>query len=112
MKGLFLFILSIVSFCLVAPIAILYSIKRNRVNFKHYAISIDQTINAIAGDVLSDLLLIDKSIFRFGDMDKTISYNIGKNKHFNNLNRFGRLIDWALEKIDRDHTNKAYNKGV
>ncbi|NIQ14804.1 MAG: hypothetical protein GTO02_10515 [Candidatus Dadabacteria bacterium] len=77
-----------------------------------YATSIDQTINAIAGDVLNQLFLEDKTIFKFGDMDKTISYNLGKNKQFNNLNRIGLIVCNVLHKIDPNHVEDAYKDKI
>ena len=112
MKGLFLFILSCISFCIVVPPALLYGLYKGRLNFFEYAVSVDQTIHAISASLLDALLLRDKTIFKFGDMDKTISYNIGKNSHFNNLSKFGVFIDNFLNAIDKDHTKKAFEDKI
>jgi len=82
MKGLLLFILSIVSLLLVSPISIIYGFFKGKLDFMSYAISVDQMINLLAGHLFSDLMLVDPNLFPFGDMDKTISFNIGKNGLF------------------------------
>ena len=112
MRGFLLFIIASLSYIVLIPISILYAIGKGKGNFKHYATSIDQTINAISGELLDRLFLIDKSIFNFGDMDKTISYNLGKNKAFNNLSKFGLAICWILDKIDNNHVQKAYKQNI
>ena len=105
MKDFFLFIIATISYIILVPISILYAVKKGKGSFKHYAISIDQTINAISGPLLDSLFLINKGVFMFGDMDKTISYNLGKNKEANNLNKFGLIICWILDKIDKKIDN-------
>lgn len=77
-----------------------------------YAISIDQSINSLCGELLSDLFLKDKEINRFGDMDKTISYNLGKNKAAQNLNKFALLVCFLLHCIDKNHVEKAFEGDV
>lgn len=112
MKGFLLFILSIVSIIFVAPFAVAYGILKGRLDFMSYAISIDQTINLFAGPLFSDLWLIDSSKFPFGDMDKTISYNIGRNAHFNNLNKFGKLVNKMLDSLDEGHSKRAFQDKI
>ena len=112
MKGFILFLIASISYIVLVPISIIYSIFKGKGDFMTYAIRIDQTINSISGVLLDRVFLIDKSIFRFGDMDKTISYNLGKNAEFNNLTKFGRLIVWLLDKIDCNHTKRAYKDEI
>jgi len=112
MKGFFLFIIAILSFCVFVPISLAYGVYEKRLSFMIYATSIDQTINAICGNVLNQAMLNDKNKHKFGDMDKTISYNLGKNYEFNNLNRFGLFVRRFLNFIDKNHTEKAYNKKI
>ncbi len=45
-------------------------------------------------------------------MDKTISYNLGKNKQFNNLSKFGKLASWLLHLIDTNHVEDAYKNNI
>ena len=112
MVGFILFIVACLSFCITTPISILYGIWNAGVRFRKYAISIDQTINAISGELLNRLFLKNKLIFTFGDMDKTISYNLGKNKHFKNLNWVGLLVCNCLHLIDKNHVEKAYEQNI
>jgi len=110
--GFILFIVACLSFCITTPISILYGIWNAGVRFRKYAISIDQTINAISCPLLSKLLLKDNTLTEFGDMDKTISYNLGKNKHFKNLNLAGLLVCNCLHLIDKNHVEKAYEQNI
>ena len=112
MKGILLFTIALLSFFIIAPTSIIYAIYRGKGNFMNYAISLDQTINNLAGDLLCDLLLIDVNKYQFGDMDKTISYHLGENNEFNNLNSNGKMLVYFLDKIDKDHILKAYKGKV
>lgn len=107
-KGFLLLLVAVLALIVITPVALVVSLLVNKLDFMAYAVSIDQTINAIAGNLLNHLWLIDKSSMTFGDMDKTISYNLGKNKKHENLNRFGLFVCDLLHFIDENHVEKAY----
>jgi hypothetical protein len=108
MKGFLLFIIALVGLIVAMPISIIVALVINRLDFMAYAISIDQTINAVSGPLLDSVWLIDSKNMRFGNMDRTISYNLGRNKKYGNLNRFGLWICDILHLIDENHVEKAY----
>ena len=112
MKGILIFIIACIAFVITTAISFCYGIWVSRLDFWKYSVSIDQTINAISGPLLTKVLLKDKTIFPFGDMDKTISYNMGKNKHFKNLNLAGLLVCNCLHLIDKNHVEKAYEQNI
>jgi len=53
MRGFVLFMIASISYVVLIPISILYAIGKGKGNFKAYAVSIDQTINAISGEQLT-----------------------------------------------------------
>lgn len=108
MKGFLLFLVACLSFCISVPFALIYAIWNGKGDFFTYAISVDQTINAICGEFFNFAFLKDKKLNAFGDMDKTISYNLGKNKSCNNLNKLGLLVCFFLNLIDKNHVEKAF----
>lgn len=73
------------------------------------SISLDQTDNVIAQHALNDFLIkrtLDKELL-FGNMDETISSNIGENVNAKNLTKLGIFINGVLDKIDPDHSIEA-----
>jgi hypothetical protein len=51
--------------------------------------------------------MIKKDGYRFGNEDVTISHVLGVNKRFNNLTYTGKALAWLLNKIEKDHVEKA-----
>lgn len=81
--------------------------KESTEYFKDCAYVLDIFGNVICQD-LFDLILIKKeSKFKFGNPQQTISAVLGLNKHFNTLKNQG--IFWAnfLNKIDKNHVERA-----
>ena len=73
------------------------------------SISIDQTDNVLGQHFFNDTFIkrtSDKNLL-FGNMDETISSNIGENQKENNLTKFGifwnKLLDW----LDPNHSIDA-----
>lgn len=112
MKGFFLFIIAVLSFCVFMPFALLFTMVVHRLDWLYYAISLDQSMNALGGTFFTWIWLKDRKKTSFGNMDKTLSFHLGENKINGNLNRFGLLIAAFLNAIDKDHVENAYNNGT
>lgn len=67
-------------------------------------IGIDQIGNVLLGEFLNNYL-VTSPIHKFGDVDETISYVLGKNEKV--LTKLGRLIYNILEFLDPGHMEKA-----
>ena len=72
--------------------------------------SIDQTGNVICGK-LFDLTLRTKEGYGFGEVDRTISYALGRNKIKGTLTKTGKILDNLLETLDEEHTLNAVKSG-
>lgn len=71
--------------------------------FREVAVSIDQLGNVVCAD-LFDLTLIKKGGYSFGNPDETISSALGKNQKLDTLSRTGKVLNWILSKIEKDHS--------
>jgi len=80
--------------------------KREEYMYK-IALGIDQLGNVICDKLFNLTLIYPSSIYKFGNEDETISSVIGKNKKTNTLTFAGRLLDWLLDIIDKNHSIKA-----
>lgn len=70
------------------------------------AIAIDAMGNVL-GYPLFNLVLIKKGGYKFGNRRDTISYVLGMNKEINKLSKLGRGIASTLNKIDKNHVERA-----
>jgi hypothetical protein len=77
--------------------------------WKSIALSIDQLGNVICQH-LFNLTLIKKDGYKFGDMDQTISYVLGRNWVDGTLTQTGALLSRILNRLDKDHLDKAIEK--
>lgn len=71
--------------------------------FREVAVSIDQLGNTVCAD-LFDLILIKKGGYQFGNPDETISGVLGKNQKLETLSTVGKILNWILSKIEKDHS--------
>jgi hypothetical protein len=112
MKYYLLVILAILLFIIFAPLGWVVALffKGRKDYFWRVAVSIDQTGNAICGK-LFDLTLRTKDGYAFGEVDRTISYALGRNKLMNTLTKTGKALDWLLDIIDKEHTLNAVKSG-
>lgn len=78
-----------------------------KVYMMNVAISVDQLGNAEQGVLYNDIMLKRSSKDWFGFPDETLSSVFGKNKRSNTLTKFG--LFWAnfLNKIEKQHVEKA-----
>jgi hypothetical protein len=112
MKYYLLVILAILLFIIFAPIGWVVALffKGREDYFWRVALSIDQTGNVVCGK-LFDLTLRTKDGYAFGEVDRTISYALGRNKLMNTLTKTGKALDWLLDIIDKEHTLNAVKSG-
>lgn len=84
--------------------------KRLNDFFYDCAVSIDQTANVLCKELFNDALIKENIGYKFGNPDETISGVLGKNKERGTLTRTGKILDWILEKLDKNHTIKSIEK--
>lgn len=81
--------------------------------FTEIAAGFDQLGNAAFGGLWNWLFLLDKSNrYAFGDKDETISEVLGWNLKLNTLSSKGIWMVKVLNKLDKNHCLRAYEKGV
>jgi hypothetical protein len=68
--------------------------------------SIDQHGNLVCAE-LFNLTLIKRKGYKFGDMDKTISFVLGVNAETKTLTYLGKKVCNLLNVIEKDHVKKA-----
>ena len=112
MRGLILLILALITSVIILPLGFVYQIVTvllkncNTYLFK-IAQSIDQLGNVICTNLFNDILISKKSVYKFGDEDETISSVLGKNKSADTLTFIGKWLAIFLNKIEKDHVEKA-----
>jgi hypothetical protein len=118
MKGLVLFLTAILLSIVVYPIGFTYSIlltllkngyKELDKYFFQCAVAEDQRGNTYLSKLFNDIL-IKPGGHRFGNPDETISSVLGKNQLTNTLTIAGRLLNWILNLIEKDHSIKSIEK--
>ncbi|MDB4301943.1 hypothetical protein N9924_00100 [bacterium] len=115
MKGLILLIIALTLSGILFPIGFIYSLISLRFRFSSYlkviAISIDQLGNVICGELFNDTLIKGDTFnikpHNFGDEDETISMVLGINKERGTLTKLGEWVSSILNKIEKDHVEKA-----
>lgn len=78
--------------------------KRISEYFFDIALSIDQLGNVACRELFNDALIVNRSVHRFGNPDETISSVLGKNKQDNTLTVAGKVLDYVLDKLDKNHS--------
>ncbi len=111
MRGLILLVVALLLGLVLLPIGFIYQCiytllkGLNKYLFK-IAKSIDQLGNVVCTDLFNHTL-IKKSSNLFGNEDETISSVLGKNKLAGTLTGPGKALSWLLNKIEKDHVEKA-----
>jgi len=114
--GILLLIIAIVLFVVLAPLGLLFNLfyyfykrkffkafKEVNTDMFYIALSIDQLGNTVFKH-LFNWALRKKDGYRFGNPDETISGVLGKNKLIGTLTTTGKVLDWILNKIDKNHS--------
>ena len=112
MINLILMIVASLMAFILMPISLLYGLIRAIFHkglsyyFWQCALSIDQSGNVICQFLLNDLM-IKPNGHRCGNPDETVSYVLGVNKAKGTLYPLGLAIAAILNKIDKNHVEKA-----
>lgn len=115
MKGLVLFLTSLILMAIFYPIGFCYSIlltllKNGYAELDGHlykcAVANDQHGNTFLAKIFNDWL-IKPGGHKFGNPDETISSVLGKNQLRNKLSLPGRMLNWLLDKIEKDHSIKS-----
>lgn len=88
-----------------------FSFKRLDEQFLSIATSIDASGNVICKD-LFNLVLIQKSGYKFGKRKETISSVLGKNQRDGTLTDTGKVVVFLLNKIEENHCLKSIDRLV
>lgn len=113
MRGLILLITALLLSVILMPIGFVFQImvtlfRAVDTYLFHIAKSIDQHGNVVCAE-LFNLTLIKRKGYKFGDMDKTISYVLGINAENKTLTYLGKKVGNLLNTIEKDHLIKAVN---
>jgi hypothetical protein len=111
MKGFILLIAALVLSVVLLPIGFTFQIivtlfRSIDLYLFHIAKSIDQHGNLVCAE-LFNLTLIKRKGYKFGDMDKTISFVLGVNAETKTLTYLGKKVCNLLNVIEKDHVKKA-----
>jgi 8-oxo-dGTP diphosphatase len=115
MRGLILFLTALILKSIFYPLGFCYSIvftllKNGYQELDNYlfkcALADDQQANTYLAKLFNDIL-IKKGGHKFGNPDETISSVLGKNLLQNKLSLMGKLLNWILNLIEKDHSIKA-----
>ena len=115
MIGFLLFLVSSILKITLSPFLYIHGsiISLKKGEWKKYnktlAVAKDQYGNVL-GQYLFNNLFITGSRYKFGSEDETISSVIGKNKLKNTLTKTGKILDFILNKLEKDHSIKAIEK--
>ena len=103
-------LLYIIAYLLFLPLTIFNALNvKKKGYFKDTAINLDMFGNREFRFSLNKYLITEKSQDRFGNIEETISSVLGKNQLSNNLTKFGKVIVWILNKIEKNHCIKSIN---
>lgn len=109
MLGLILSLLASVLKWILQPIAYLFGcfVALCKGEFNSYNMELAKAKDRL-GNVLCkylfNLLLIKRKSYKFGNGKETISSVLGKNKRDKTLTIIGRLLDYVLDKFDKNHS--------
>lgn len=108
------FILFVIAYILFLPLTIInfFVVKDKKGYFKNSAINIDKFGNREFRTLLNKTLIVENSVFRFGNINETISSVLGKNKKMGKLTKTGKVICSILDFLDKNHCEKSIDWNV
>jgi hypothetical protein len=111
MRGFILLIIALLLSVVLLPIGFAFQVivtlfRSIDTYLFQIAKSIDQHGNLVCAE-LFNLTLIKKKGYKFGDMDKTISFVLGVNAETKTLTYLGKKVCNLLNVIEKDHVKKA-----
>ena len=115
MRGLILFLTALILKMIFYPIGFVYSclltlFKNGYQELDGYlfkcAIADDQHANVYLAKLFNDIL-IQNGGHKFGNPDETISSVLGRNQIKNKLSLAGKVLNWILNLLEKDHSIKS-----
>jgi hypothetical protein len=115
MRGLILFTTALILQVIFYPIGFTYSViltifKSGYKSLDKYlfncAIAADQHANTFLAKLFNDIM-IQVGGHQFGNPDETISSVLGKNVKSKKLSYIGKVLNFILNQIDKDHSIKS-----
>lgn len=115
MIGYLLFLVARTIVILGMPFGVIYTVVRRVILKKaktlggYYvdmAYLYDVLVNVCYGDFLNDVLK-KWDAYQYGDKEDSISLVLGRNKALQRLTRFEKWVADQLNKLDKDHVEKA-----
>ena len=101
------YILFLVAYLLFLPLTIFNALNvRKKGYFFDTAINIDRFGNR-EFRALFNKVLIKENGYKFGDIRETISSVLGKNQRDDTLSKWGKVLVWILDKLDKNHCEKS-----
>jgi hypothetical protein len=99
--------LLIIAWILFLPLSIVnyFCVKNKKGYFKQTALNLDKFGNREFRAFLN--FSMQKNGYKFGNPNETISSALGKNERDKTLLRFGQIMVWILDKLDKDHCKKS-----
>lgn len=113
-EGIFLILLAMGLAVVLFPIGVLFAILSGGATYDYFyriAKGIDELGNTVMGE-LFNLVLVNKNGYPFGLDGETISSALGKNVERGTLKVAGRLLNWLLDKIQKNHAILSINNNV
>lgn len=103
-----LFIIGVLTEILFSIITLRWKkgIKEANKFFLRMAVSLDMFGNVVNARFLQ-LTMTKKGGYLFGEYGQTVSFVLGMNARTKKLTWFGRFIVWVLDKLDKNHCEKA-----
>lgn len=113
-EGIFFILIAIGLAVVLFPIGLLFAILSGGTTYNYFyriAKGIDELGNAVMGE-LFNLVLINKNGYPFGLNGETILSALGKNVERGTLKVAGKLLNWLLDKIQKNHAVLSINNNV
>ena len=119
--NILLFLIARILIAILFPVSLIFStikgIVRRRpsdwyqamiIYYYDMALVLDKFGNVFLGPLLNTVMIKrTPQDLLFGDPEETISSCLGRNMMINNLTAVGKALCWVLDKIDKDHCEKA-----
>ena len=104
-------VLFLIAYLLLLPLTFInYAVVAHKSSSKGYfrstAVNIDRFGNR-EFRALFNKMLIKENGYKFGDIRETISSVLGKNQRDDTLSKWGKVLVWILDLIDKNHCEKS-----
>lgn len=104
-------ILFLTAYLLLLPLTFInYAVVAHKSSSKGYfrstAVNLDRFGNREFRALFNKVLIKEKG-YKFGDIRETISSVLGKNQRDDTLSKWGKVLVWILDKLDKNHCEKS-----